>query len=546
MQDAIADNFDNTVSKLSLQKAYETRVNGILIRFLVQHNTVPNAFEIATRPHNCRECGRRFAFFSNLSGGGIPVFSSVSKFLSDAIELDSLAEKACLTPPKDILVIQPNDTYLRFKLHAGVSSMDGSPFCHYCFQIPTELRSESSETKGKNRIYDLFSSAVRRYLTSEADPIISRLIGKILLQGTKSLELLYKTLEEVPYGENTYASAVKWMLAIIEHHPKKDSSALDLFLFKINTISSAGVYQDAFGAVCPLIHSALHLMDILDEAGNMNDLKKTLSLRLDPTCYRRTEAPATDWQLKLAKERLGNFRARIMSVAEAQTMKGWFQIADREQKSTCAGDVLADMMKTKMKKSFADRVGESSIVEKIRFIKTLDGLKQFLLENPKAQVELNTLGSPDYHGYHAVMVDAEGNHTKFDFIRSDLEYLWSFGGLKIQKSGFIPISGILQTCVGRYNNIVFCLDNCFDNDVQISGGCFFPEFLATSCTRTCGKAFEDLQPSHKKIIQVPTQIPLAVGHATSIMNLKGELVHKVSLKIIVDSYSGVCTLEREK
>jgi hypothetical protein len=144
------------------------------------------------------------------------------------------------------------------------------------------------------------------------------------------------------------------------------------------------------------------------------------------------------------------------------------------------------------------------------------------------------------------MVDAEGNHTKFDFIRSDLEYLWSFGGLKIQKSGFIPISGILQTCVGRYNNIVFCLDNCFDNDVQISGGCFFPEFLATSCTRTCGKAFEDLQPSHKKIIQVPTQIPLAVGHATSIMNLKGELVHKVSLKIIVDSYSGVCTLEREK
>lgn len=551
MQASDRENFDEAVSKLSLEAAYETIVNGVKIRFLLTHSPVPNAFEIATRLHNCRECGRRYAFFSNISGGGKPVFS-VSNFLTDDaqyIALDDLARNACSTHPVSILVIKPNDAYLRYNVRAGVSLVDSLPFHHYHFQIPNDLRSEIKDKNAKHKIYDLFADAVHRYLTAEDEPIITRLIAKIAMQGEESIRLLSETLSKVNYG-NTYKAAVSWMTNVIVTW-RKNGTPLENFLFKIDMISSAGICQDANGAVCPILHSALHLMDLLDDAGSMDELRKTLSVRLDPHNYRRKTAEASVGQLRIAQKVLGSFRGRVMSIDEASKQKGWIPIgtAQKVDGHTSAGDALATLLRQKATtsvktKSFAERVGERAIISQIQGIKSFEAFKNFILQHPEAVVSLNSISSLS-PVYHILTVDAEGVPTKFDYIRQDIDYLWGFGGITFRKSN-LNVCGILQTCVGRFNNFVLCLSEMDSEAINITSGCFFPEFLATHCASTCGKAFEDLNNFHESIIRMPEKTPFAVGYGTSAINDMGELARSVSLKVTNGSYSAICTLSKAR
>lgn len=533
---AYDDTFANTVAGSTMKEPYQVTINASsTVRFLLVHEPHPDPFAIATRIHNCRECGQRYAFFHNLSGlGGEPIFdfNCSDEHATEYEHLNELARKTCSTKPINILVIKPTDSHLRFKQCAG-KSPNGDLFNHYYFGIPDSMRSDVGTS------HQLFNAAVHRYLTAETDPIISRLVGKVLAQGDDSIDLLADALSKVAYG-NTYNAAIEWMRLVLKRHKDIDKKVAHFgFLFNIEAISFASLNRDAVGAVCPTLHSALHLIDLLDEVESINELENVLTTRLDPRNYRRKTTEATVGQLTHAAKVLGTFRTRVMTMEDASLQKGWYAIGSKIT-DTSAGAVFSDIAARRSKaRTFAERVGDDAMKEKISKITSFAALKSFLQDYPNANV---TLGDCRFRPvYHLMTVDVQGVTTKFDYIRDDIDYMWGFGGITVHRTGK-KVVGILHTKTGRFNNFVLCVEGVDSSAINIDSGCFFPEFLSTAYSATCGKAFEELCKNHRSIIEVPKGVQLAIGHGTSVKNSQGDLMDSIPLHIMVGALSGSCTL----
>jgi hypothetical protein len=500
--------------------------------------------------HRCNACIKRAQYLSTLSGVGRSRFNPAARCPAEspvnnlAHILTKLADEITQRQICGVYIVPHGQKFVgNFNPHDG--SRGDHKFLHFAMA--------TTKASSKNAKIEMLQKGLDTLLFQSS--IFSNLVGRIKNQGVDSLKLFASVCDTSTYGEKTFGHATRWMMKIVEG----GSSSVENF---IRHIFDAGLsYVGLMNVDCTLRHTADQIITILEDplTKSFDGLKTLLAQRADPLAYRRTTAPPTEGQLKMALDALKDFRAQVMTVEYAKTLPGYTSFENAVVTSDTAGSLIQDMLlKTQSLKisqptSFAARmktmVGPELLRNTIRELTTMQSLLAFMKEHPGARLVLESGGSACYHATCTFGKDVNGDE-KVGLAEYMPGYIWGFGGCSLGWNGLgynsdddQYIVGVMHTKTSLHNNYVF-ITAPTRRTFSVSSGCFFPEFMHSSITRTCGSTFEALKKEHAKVMSIPAG-QLMAGKGFSVADKSTKLYMPASVRITLDGITEKCTITHE-
>lgn len=530
---------------------------GKKVSLLFRHQMTPEQKKmvsdavVACYGHCCDACITRAAFFCTLSGIDRSHFDPAAVCMHEssvydlAKMLSALADTVTQSTPCGIYFVKHGQTFLGDYLPQEGSC--GEILFHH-FAIPIVAGS----TSDKEVKIEMIEKGLDTLLFQST--IFADLVARMKRQGRSSLDLFTSVCNTSTYGEKTFGHATRWMMKIVEG----GSSSVENF---IRHIFDAGLsYVGLMNVDCTLRHTADQILTILEDplTKSFDGLSKLLAQRADPYAYRRTTVAPTEGQLKMAVDALAGFLAQIMTIEYAKTLPGYTSfessglgsIGSTGPVSGVTGSLIQDMLqktqslKLSQSTSFADRmkakIGPEVMRQTIRSLATMEAFLAFMKEHPGATVVLKSGGHEGYHATCTFGKDADGKE-KVGLADYMPGYIWGFGGCSLGYSyGNRLIKGVMHTKTSLHDNYVF-ISGPTKETFSVSSGCFFPEFLHSSITRTCGSTFEALKSKHASVVSIPDG-PLMAGMGFSVADKASKLYMPAVLSIAIDGVSESCTL----
>jgi hypothetical protein len=502
--------------------------------------------------HRCNACIKRAQFFCTLSGKDRSRFDPAltcpqGSFIQDLVKgLSELADTITKTEPVGLYFVPHGQTFVGY-LYPHCGTLGDHKFLHFALALPADstcMKSVNIAMIQKGLYTLLFEST-----------IFVDLIARMKRQGLTSLELFTQVCDKSTYGERVFGHAIRWMIEILK---TSDSDLATL----IDHILRAGLSYVTYTNIdCTLRHTADQILTILEdpETKSFEGLSKLLAQRADPHAYRRTTAPPTQGQLKVALDAFADFCAQVMPLEFGKTLPGFTSLETpiaAPPITTAAGSIIQDMiertqhLKVSGSVSFADRmkgkVDPLCLRDEIRSLSTIDAFLAFMKKHPSAKVSyLN--GETRQMCYFATCTFGKNKDGKDKVGLADYlpGYIWGYNGCNL---GYAPwddckVIGVMHTKTSLHNNYVFILGPTKPKFTLFSG-CFFPEFLHSSIAQTCGSTFEALKDKHSQVMTIPDG-HLMAGYGTSVSDKATKLLIPTTLSISVDNVTEHCTLTHE-
>ena len=491
--------------------------------------------------HRCNACISRSKLFCKLSGKGRSRFDPASTCpegspVTDLTKgLSAMADLITQREPSGVYFIPHGQTFVSFHYpHSG--SLGEHKFLHFALRVPEGV------TCAKALDIEMIQKGLDTLLFQST--IFADLVGRMKRQGLPSLELFTQVCDKSTYGEKTFGHATRWMVKIVKT-PGSDLSTL------IGHIFEAGLSRVTYTNIdCTLRHTADQILTILEDPDtkSFEGLSKLLAQRADPHAYRRTTAPPTEGQLKVAVDALAGFLAQVMSVEFGKTLPDYtsFEVPEiTPQVTSAAGSIIQNMldrtqrMKVSGSVSFADRmkgkIDPQRLRDEIRGLTTMEAFLAFMKQHPDAKVTRRGGGQACYYATCTFGKDKVG---LADYMPG---YIWGFGGCCFDSfCDAYQVIGVMHTKTSMHDNYVF-VTGPTKSKFSVTQGCFFPEFLHSSITRTCGSTFEALKFKHSQVMTIPDG-PLMAGFGTSVVDKATKLYMPMTLCISVGDLSESCTL----
>jgi hypothetical protein len=481
---------------------------------------------------NCRECGRRAEnYCKHSTKDGLSVFlppHNVEKFslshFKDCVtdtdlklynDISSLACNLVKNPIVGLKIV--NKSLYDYPRESG-------GFHHWTVHVPQSYMSSNFSNKEILKIESVF----HRYLSELMPSLVTKITGESkenLNSSKESLLLMKECLNAATYG-NKFIPALDWCLNIVNDLLSSEKSLHKMtdhekWTFYATHLLLSPILEELHGAVCPFYHTVNNnILDLLGKANSKEEMIKLVESRLSPENYQRRDVNANinENEVKIAMTHLGDFTNTVMTFSEVCNLPHAVTVNKATSSLSGFNKMLDSLTECKNDApfNFAKRC-ETSIEDKIKSIKTVDDLLEFVSQNPHVKVE----------------IESESNNfvyiskTTLDSEKISVPHFWAYCDNKIHTPKWGNVTCILPMYkyITKYKNVAFICDNSKISPSGL-GNCCFPEFLNSKYTRICGKAFERLNTT------VPIATPdgtLAIGIGKSGKNQQGDVHIKLRI-----------------
>lgn len=481
---------------------------------------------------NCRECGRRAENYCKHSTKyGLPVFLHPScveelsyphciEFVSkeDYDLYSDMSSLSCNLVKSPIVGLKIVDKSLYDY------PQESGGFHHWIVRVPKHYESSNFSNKEILKI----ESAFHRYLPELMPSLVAKITGESrenLDSSKQSLLLMKECLDVATYG-NKFIPALDWCLNIVNDLLSSEKSLhkmtdYEKWTFYATHLLVSPISEELHGAVCPFYHTVNNnILDLLGKANSKEEMIKLVENRLSPENYQRRDVNANinENEIKIAMTHLGDFTNTVMTFSEVCNLPHAVTVNKATSSLYGFNKMLNSLTESKNDApfNFAKRC-ETSIEDKIKSIKTVDDLLEFVSQNPYVKVEIESESN------NSVYI----SKTTLDSEKISVPHFWSYCNNKIHTPTWGNVTCILPMYkyITKYKNVAFICDN---SEISPSGlgNCCFPEFLNSKYTRICGKAFERLNTT------VPIFTPdekLAIGIGKSGKNQQGDVHIKLRI-----------------
>lgn len=527
--------------------------NGKMAVLLV-HKPDPTAYSMGESQVGCWACGHRVSKLHNLEGESGQVlfppeamakFSPEHRYFELYSNISSMAQATCKGPIVGLMVVRGSSVgdYSRTQGADGA----GTPYSHWYLPLTEEYQSDAGITA---EYADLVERAVSRYVADDhlnTNGQFDRLIRRLIIQGTVSLDLMETCLNKVTYGK-TFLPAVAWLHNILDHLAAKGlvydhMSPTQRWVFLTKHLLKAGISKDYYGAGCPLFQTATgNIIELLESAKDEKAMMAMCEERLSPANYQRRTADASAGQIGIAINELGDFYNEVISIADLphivpEIVSHCGAASMYTGAGAPAGGVAASSMdgfraqQAKLvvsdTRSFAVRSGADALTLRISRTTTI---REFVALGRDAPLDVEircALMKPAYIASTTLdkskMIDAAQKHV-WAFMNSHSPITVGLRSMWTRVSHTVP----MYEYTGTYKSTLFVTPGANLTGVAGVANCCFPEFLVGSIRRVCGPAFEGLNKTTKVVVP---SVPHVVGLGTTAVDASGKLYTPVELRV---------------
>lgn len=528
--------------------------NGKMAVLLV-HKPDPTAYSMGASQVGCWACGHRVSKLHNLEGENgqvlfppeaIVKFSPEHLYFERYSNISSMARTTCKGPIVGLMVVRGPSIgdYSRTQGADGA----GVPYSHWYLPLTEEYQSDAGITA---EYATLVESAVSRYVADDhinTNGQFDRLIRRLIVQGTVSLDLMETCLNKVAYGK-TFLPAVAWLHNILDDLSTnglvyEHMSPTQRWVFLTKHLLNAGISKDYHGAVCPLFQTATgNIIELLESAKDEEAMMKMCEERLSPENYQRRTADASAGQIGIAIKELGDFRNEVVPIADLlHIVPETVSCCGSASMCTGAGAPVGGATASSMDgfraqqqklvvpdtRSFAVRSGADALTSRIERTTTVRELVALGREAP-LDIEIRCASSTNPAYIASTTLD------KSKLIPEARKHLWAFlndySPYRIGlRSMWAPVSHIvpMYEYTGTYKSALFVTPGANLTGVAGATNCCFPVFLEGSIKRVCGPAFEGLNKTTKVVVP---SVPHAVGLGTTAAFPDGRLYCPIEIRV---------------
>lgn len=337
------------------------------------------------------------------------------------------------------------------------------------------------------------------------------------------LKILKKALVDITYGDKLGFS-IDWL---IQYLPENYAVIPRIEQLKVlaTAILSVPPILEA-GSLDPTIQvyhqSKNNTIDALACAKDLGALKTLLQDRFNPNNYQVKTAPPKEGNVAVAKELIGDFSVKLMTVSDAVEYGATLVETSAYSANTAYSKLAAGRGSKSSVKSgaanFASRCVETQFPDTLAEI----------VKNPPADLEIDTTDlkpvyASKFVGLTNGVYKAKGTNGK--------QYTWGFANkytaAKFGMSKYRRVLAILELS----NRSVFFICDGATTVPAIMGVCCHPELLTPEYNRVCGPTWGNM--STVMSLQIDsTGEPYAIGVGTSYGNLEArKLVNTARFRV---------------